>query len=478
MTPRRRFVFSLPDAKRRLLLGLFAAVLLVLPSRNAAAQQVIGLGNGLKLEYQSGDLDPVTLAGSAEDVRLFVDNYPAAAMGRLRLDTRGALIDSDFTILTLEAFDVVSGDGKAKVEEVTGRDVPIGSLRLIAMEMDRHGDDMAPPQLLGLLRRISLGSLTLRGISVEDGALKASVRRAAIREVGEARIGLVEIDNVLINDRSENITASLRSGQITNISLDPRFYPGLRFESLSVLSDEVHAALASLELVQSVGTLQDGTTYPERQKLALRDLTIQPGPEPDPDFREMFEIIGEAGLKLQVDSISSMAPQGANFTIDTRTEAKLQTGDRLNLDIGLQLPIASWQFLSTAIDKDPASMMNPELSMQMLLNMSLAGAEISVTTGKLAEAAVVAISSEEGMTPEALRRKAADDATGVMLALPPSTKPYRDAIEAFILNSGTLKLAVAPAFPMPLNSFMVANSQPELLIEKLNISVTHTPHVQ
>lgn len=478
MIPSRRSVFSLPGAKRQVLFGFLAAVLLILPSGHAGAQQAIGLGNGLKLEYQSGNLDPVTLAGSAEDVRLFVDNYPAAAMGRLRLDTRGALIDSDFLILNFEAFDVVSADGKATIEEVTGRDVPIGSLRNIAMEMDRHGDDMAPPQLLGLLRRISLGSLTLRGITVEDGALRASVRRAAVRDIGEARVGLLEIDSVLINDGSENITASLRSGQITNISLDPRFYPGFRFEGLSILSEEVHAALASLELVQSVGTLQDGTTYPERQTLAMRDLTVQPGPQPDPDFREMFGFIGEAGLKLQVDSVSSMAPEGANFRIDTRTEAELQTGDRLNLDVGLLLPIASWQFLSTAIDKDPASMMNPELSMQMLLNMSLAGAEISLTTGKLAEAAVVAISSAEGMTPEALRRKAAEDATGAMLALPPSTKPYRDAIEAFILNSGTLKLAVAPAFPMPLNSFMVANSQPELLLEKLNISVTHTPHAQ
>ncbi len=458
-------------------LALLAMALFVTVPTQTRADQFIGLGDGVVLAYEAGSLDPVTLAGSADGVRILVGNDPVATIARLTLATRGALSDADFTIADLDARDIATGEGNVHVDEVTAHDVPIGTLRAFAEKMDAlDGAEPEPAFIIGLLNQITLGAVTVRGFSASEDGAEVKIARASLRDVAGGRIGEIEIENGSLTDKGEPVYISLGSVRVTNLSVDPRVLAGLEMSRLSVVGDDVNIVVAEARAVPENGLLSDGSPYPARSSLTIKDIVLQPGLKPEEELTRFFRDLGDSSVRLQLDALTTVEPQGNQLDVRSSLNVNAQTGDAVALATHWQVPIVSWQLFSELMTKDPATM-DPESLMQMVVNIAFVEASLDVTAAGLGDAVIATAARDEGLQPADMRQQISDDVEGALLSLPlpDGGAVFRDAILGFIARSGTLSLRLNPAYPLPISTFMVAPKQPQVVLDKLNVTLTHRP---
>ncbi len=452
---------------------LLLAVISAFPlAATVLADEFVSLGNGVVLAYKSGDIDPVTLSGSAEGVRLQESDETIVTIAQLRLKTRGAYTDLDFTIADLNARDVRLVDEDASIAEITARDVPVGTLRAFAAKMGER-EEPEQEEVLSFLRSVVLGEITIRGLEASDGESRVELDRVALSGVSNGNVDLIELNGGLLRDKDEPVTITVRSADIRNLSMDPRTVLGANVFGLSVRGDELDITLATLTVDPQTKSLADGTSYPARSALSIKDLVIQPGPNPDRALKSFFDSLGGGGVRLQLDALSTAEPNGSNFDVNSSLDLSAQTGDAFSLTSQWQLPIVSWQLFNEALTRDPMGM-KPETAMQMLFSIAFQNAELTITSAALGDAVVAAAARKEGLQTGEMREQIADDVTGALTALPDGGAAFRSAIRAFILRSGVLKLAIRPPFPIPLGTLMVADEQAMAIWNKLNIRVSHT----
>lgn len=464
-----------PAATRRLgivltfLVGL--ATTLPLPA-TAWADEFVSLGNGVVLAYKSGDIDPSTLSGSAEQVRLQGDDDTVVTIARLRLETRGAYTDPDFTIVLLDASGVRIVEEDISVEEITAKDVPVGTLRAFAERMDRDGEPERD-EVLSFLRTLVLGGVTLRGLEANGDEASLKLDRASLSGVSNGTVKLIELKDGRLRDWDEPATVNIRSAEFRNLSIDPRTDLAADVSGVSIVWDDLDIALASLKVDPQTKTLADGTSYPARSALTMKDLVIKPGSKPDRSLKFFFATLGEEGIRLQLDAVSTAEPNGSNLDIDSSLHVSAQTGDALALTSQWQLPIVSWQLFNEVLTRNPIDV-KPETAMQMLVSVAFENAKLTITSAALGDALFATAAREEGLQTGEMREQIADDVTGALAALPDGGAAFRSAIRAFILRSGTLNLEIRPPFPIPLGTLMVADEQAMAIWNKLNIRISHT----
>ncbi len=450
-----------------------AALVLAEPSvTTATADEFVSLGNGVVLAYKTGDINPTTLSGAAEGVRLQENDDTVVTISSLRLETRGAYTDRDFTIAALDARNVRIVEEDVNVEEINAKDVPVGTLRAFAERMERGGEP-EQEEVLTFLRSLVLGEVTLRGLKANDGETRLELDRVSLSGVSNGTANLIELKGGLLRDEDEPVTINVRSAEIRNLSIDPRTDLAADISGVSISGDDLDVTLASLKADPQTKTLADGTNYPARSSLSLKDLVIRPGAKPDRSLKFFFANLGEDGLRLQLDALSTAEPNGSNFDIDSSLDVSAQTGDALVLKSQWQLPIVSWQLFNEVLTRDPAGM-KPETAMQMLVSIAFENAELTLTSAALGDALFAMAAKEEGLQIGEMREQIADDVTGALAALPDGGAAFRSAVRAFILRSGTLNLAIRPPFPIPLGTLMVADEQAMAIWNKLNIRISHT----
>ncbi len=458
-----------------IIMALVVMVHLVLAPTPARADQFIGLGDGVVLAYETGSLDPVTLEGSADGVRLMAGDEAVATIDRLTLATQGALSDSDFTIDDLEARGIVTGDGHISITEVTAHDVPIGTLRTFAEKMDAlGGKEPDPAFVLGFLNQITLGAVTVRGFSAKEDDAEVKIARASLRTVGGGKVGVVEIENGSLTDKNEPVYISLGSARMTNLSVDPRVLAGLDLSGFSIVGDDVNLVVGKALAVPENGTLSDGTPYPARSSLTVTDVVLQPGLNPDKDITRFFKDLGQGSVRMQLDAVTTVEPEGNQLDVRSELNLNAQTGDAVALSSRWQVPIVSWQLFSEIVMADPATI-DPESLMQMVVNIAFVNASLDITAADLGDTIIATAARDEGIDAAAMREQISDDVEGALLSLPlpGGGASFRDAILGFIAQSGTLSLGLSPAYPLPISTLMVAPKQPQVVLDKLNITLTH-----
>lgn len=450
---------------------LCAVAVLVVLSLPARAQQLVPLGDGVVLSYASGNLDSSTLAGTAEEVQVLIDDAPVAAIGRLRLVTRGALVDPDFTITELEADNILGDEGRMTIDAVSGNDLPLGSLRILAGEL-KALDAPAPADVYRFIGKVTLGRLTVTGARAEDDQARIGIGRLSVRGVGGGTAKLVELLDGSLADKTAGLDVSVKAVRLTDLSLDPRVFAGFDLEALALLSDEVNVTVAAASSHTDAGQLDDGTPYPARGVVEISDLIVLPGQAPSAGTRAFFADLGQAGLKMSLDGESVATPSGGNLDIGSTLRLTAQTGDGLRLASRWQMPITSWQIFAEATLKNPLDP-SPDAAMQMLANLALVDADIEITAAGVADAVLAGIARDGGTSVEEMRRMITEDATGALGALPDGGAAFRDAVTAFIARSGTLRLMARPAYPFPLSVLLAADQQLDAIWDKLNLSASH-----
>jgi hypothetical protein len=452
-------------------LAVMAIALCTLGGPTGARAQTVAVGEGVALAYESGSLDPVTLAGSAEGVTVTVDGQPVATIARLALATRGALADADFTITSLEAHGIAASDGTIRLAEASGRDLPLGSLRALVREMEAQeaADFTATTDRLG---QIDLGTLTLTGLEGEDARAHVKIARISAEGGGEGRLAAIEVEDSALIDKEEGVHVRLKSARVAGLSFKARTADALEMDGLSITGNTLDVAASAMRYTAEMRQLDGGVPYSARSTLTITDLTVKPGLAPDPQLAAFFADLGDAGVRLQVEGRSTGEPQDANLDMSSTLEVTAQTGDALAFSSRAQIPIAVWQLLDEALAKDPAKA-DPEGMLQMMASIVLVDAEIAVTAGAVADRLLEAAARDSELDPAAMRAMMAEEADGVLGALPRGGAELRDAIMAFIARSGTLRLAIRPTDPIPLSALMTADEQIDALWDKLNVTVTH-----
>lgn len=462
----------LPSSRLRAGAGLLTALLFALGSWPGRAAETVALGDGVVLAYNTGTLDPATLAGSAEGVTVTVDGEPVATIAGLRLETRGAIADADFTVTGLEAKGIADIAGSIRLAGVAGRDLPLGSLRALAREMNalEEPDFAALAERLGL---IAFGTLTLSGLEGEDELSHFKVARITAVGGGEGRATSVEISDGTLTEKAEGVRFQIGTARLDGLSFKTRTADGFSLDGFSIEGNTLDVAIAALRYTAEMRQLDGGIPYSALSTLKVTDLTIKPGLAPDPELAAFFKDLGEAEVRFQIEGRSTGEPNGANLEAASTFDVASQTGDALAVSSRAQIPIVVWQLLNELLAQDPTKV-DPEGMLQMMASIVLVDAEVTLTAGLLADRLVEAAARDSGLEPVAMRAMIAEEAEGALGALPDGGAAFRDAILGFIARSGTIRLAFKPAYPIPVTALLTAEEQIDALWDKLNITVTHS----
>jgi hypothetical protein len=255
----------LASTARGAVLAILGIALCTLGGPTGARAQTVTVGEGVALAYESGSLDPVTLAGSAEGVTVTVDDEPVATIARLALATRGALADADFTITSLEAHGIAASDGTIRLAEATGRDLPLGSLRALVGEMEAQeaADFTATTDRLA---QIDLGTLTLTSLEGEDARAHVKIARISAEGGGKGRLAAIEVEDGALIDKEEGVHVRLKSARAAGLSFKARTADALEMDGLSIAGNTLDVAASAMRYTAEMRQLDGGVPYSARDR--------------------------------------------------------------------------------------------------------------------------------------------------------------------------------------------------------------------
>jgi hypothetical protein len=432
----------------------------------ARADTTIALGDGVSLTYTSGMLDPISLEGSATFVRLLIDDRQVALVLSLRLATRGAMVDHDFTITELEARTIITNNAGTLIGEATGRDLTVGTLGTLVRTLGHRRGPIAPD----ILDMITIGELTLRRVTYMTEATELSADRVHLQGLASGKVAAIEIDRGTIDDENDESRIEIASARIDGLSLSERTYKGFVATDIAVAKDDLDFTIGAMTYEMEIARLPDGTPYAPWSSISMGKIVAQ---RPGPSTAEA------AGAKERGDTLdgleialeTSARPDGGNFIAAYQARIGEGAGDALAVSARFQIPATSWQLLGGTILTGTYKV--AEHVLPLIADALLIDGTIEIKEPTRGDSAAAALGGEKNGERADPQVTIAQMAAGLLSALPGSGD-IRDAVSAFIAKSGVLRITASPVHPVPLNLLLGTQAPPRELWEKLNIQVVHS----
>ena len=432
----------------------------------ARADTTIALGDGVSLTYTSGMLDPISLEGSATFVRLLIDDRQVALILSLRLATRGAMVDHDFTITELEARTIITNTAQTLIGEATGRDLTVGTLGTLVRTLGHRRGPIAPD----ILDMITIGELTLRRVTHTTEATELSADRVHLQGLASGKVAAIEIDRGTIDDENDESRIEIASARIDGLSLSERTYNGFVATDIAVAKDDLDFKIGAMDYQREIAHLPDGTPYAPWSSLSMGKIVAQPA------GLSTAEAAGARARGATLDGLeialeTSARPDGGNFIAAYHARIGEGAGDALAVSARFQIPATNWQLLGGTILTGTHKV--AERVLPLIAGALLIDGAIEIKEPTRGDPAAAVSGGETSGEPTGPQRTIAQMAAGLLSTLPGSGD-IRDAVSAFIAKSGVLRITATPVDPVPLNLLLGSEAPPGGLWAKLNIQAVHS----
>ena len=435
----------------------------------ARADTTIALGDGVSLTYTSGMLDPISLEGSATFVRLLIDDRQVALILSLRLATRGAMVDHDFTITELEARTIITNNAGTLIGEATGRDLTVGTLATLVRTLgDRRGRD--GPIAADVLDMITIGELTLRRVTHLIEPTELTADRVHLQGVASGKVTAIEIDGGMIADENGEGPIEIASTRVDGFSLSEGTYDGFVATDIAAARDGLDFTIGAMDYQMEIAHLPDGMPYAPWSSFSMGNIAAQRIGLSAAEAARARER-GETLDGLEITLLTSARPDGGNFIVAYRAGIGEGAGDTLVVSARFQIPATSWQLLGGTILTGTHKV--AEHVLPLAADALLIDGAIEIKEPTRGDPAAAASGGDKSGERTDRQRTIAQMAARLLGTLPGSGD-IRDAASAFIAKSGVLRIAARPVHPVPLSLLLGSEAPPRGLWEKLNIQVVHS----
>jgi hypothetical protein len=432
----------------------------------ARADTTIALGDGVSLTYTSGMLDPISLEGSATFVRLLIDDRQVALILSLRLATRGAMVDHDFTITELEARTIITNTAQTLIGEATGRDLTVGTLGTLVRTLGHRRGPIAPD----ILDMITIGELTLRRVTYMTEATELTADRVHLQGLASGKVAAIEIDRGTIDDENDESRIEIASARIDGLSLSERTYNGFVATDIAVAKDDLDFTIGAMTYEMEIAHLPDGTPYAPWSSISMGKIVAQRAGLSTAEAAGAEERGNNTLDGLEIALETSARPDGGNFIAAYQARIGEGAGDALAVSARFQVPATSWQLLGGTILTGTHKVV--ERVLPLIADALLIDGAIEIKEPTRGDPAAAASGGEKNGERPDPQVTIAQTAAGLLSALP-GNGDIRDAVSAFIAKSGVLRISATPVDPVPLNLLFGSEAPPGGLWAKLNIQADH-----
>jgi hypothetical protein len=432
----------------------------------ARADTTIALGDGVSLTYRSGMLDPISLEGSATFVRLLIDDRQVALILSLRLATRGAMVDHDFTITELEARTIITNNAGTLIGEATGRDLAVGTLGTLVKTLGNRRGPIVPD----VLDTIAIGELTLRRVTHLREPTELTADRVHLQGVASGKVAAIEIDGGRIADENGESPIEIASARVDGFSLSEGTYDGFVATDIAVARDGLDFTIGVMNYQMEIAHLPDGMPYAPWSSFSMGNIVAQRTGLSAAEAARARER-GETLDGLEIALETSARPDGRNFIAAYQARIGEGAGDALVVSARFQIPVTSWELLGGTILTGTHKV--AERVLPLVAGALLIDGAIEIKEPTRSDPAAAASGGETSGEPTGPQRTIAQMAAGLLGTLP-GNGDIRDAVSAFSAKSGVLRITARPVRPVPLNLLLGTDAPPHGLWEKLNIQVVHS----
>ena len=382
---------------------------------------------------------PTLFAALTATALLVFQPSPASARTTLQLDNGNVLSFSDGSI------DMVTGSGE-----------------LFDVSVVEYGEEVARAEYVRIDATGNLGQadwfvneLVADNLeAVEEGIF---IGRAELRDIA---MGMLAMDDEMV-DYEQYLTPG------TSVLL----------ENIGMADEE---ALFSVDRVASLpfgfDLLNDGQQIVTNAGIEVDGFTMMPldgsAAGSDPMFQKLAERgITDVGMDLKIASGVRLA--GDSMTMFYGIEAAMRDLTEIRFNVALSMAQVSYSQLVPMLS-------SPEDNGAALLGLSgavsLDAAEIVIDDRGLLDILFEIAAEEEGVSDGDMRTMARMVlASALQGTFPENAANLLPPIEALVSKGGELQVLAQPGMPVPLSSSLGFMMLPDMAIQQLGITVTHTP---
>lgn len=281
-------------------------------------------------------------------------------------------------------------------------------------------------------------------------------------------IGEMEIRDVAMGMLVTNVVAEMQD-YVTSDSF-------VVVRNVGMSTDE---ALISIDMMQTLpfdfAELSPGQIIPTSAGIDVDGMKVMPldGPvTPDP-FVDELERRGITEFEIDFDLSTNAQIEGGVLGVIYRTASGVK--DLSAIDLGVAFTIDSdvyARLLPTLMDPDDGG----TALLAVAAAVSFDGAQIILEDSGLIEILFATAAADQGISEgEVLTMTRMMLAGGLQQTFPENVSRLLPPIEAMLQQGGTLTLFSNPPAPVPLSSVIGFAMFPDLAIDQLGISITHTP---